>query len=228
MEVFVNSSINPVFDSTGVSAKPLHRWLLGLIMVAVILLGWKYPVLGFAVPAAMLTGMAGGFFRGRYICGNVCPRGSFYDTLFSFFAGKRPVPLFFYSQWFRWGVMAALMSFMTWRLAQNPGEWQHWGRVFWSMCLITTAVGVPLGMVYRARTWCSFCPVGTFAAAVGRQKYQLEISADCRQCGACEKSCPMGLSIAEHKDAGNLPHHDCIKCSSCVTTCPRGALDWPQ
>ncbi len=220
--------VDPVAESFSSVDKPLHRWLLGLFMVTVILVGWKFPLLGFAVPAAMLTGMVGGFFRGRYVCGNVCPRGSFYDTLFSFFSGSRPVPAFMYTPFFRWGVMAVLMSFMTWRIAQNPGDWQHWGRVFWSMCLITTAVGVPLGMIYRARTWCSFCPVGTFASAVGGSKYQLAIASDCRQCGACEKQCPMGLSIAEHRDEGQLPHHDCIKCSSCATTCPRGALTWPE
>lgn len=219
---------DPISEVVKFSEKPLHRWLLGLFMVSVIALGWKFPLLGFAVPAAMMTGMAGGFFRGRYACGNICPRGSFYDTLFSFFAGKRPLPQFFYNPWFRWGVMAVLMTFMTWRLAQNPGDWRHWGTVFWSMCVITTAVGVPLGMIYRARTWCSFCPVGTFASAVGGSKYQLEIASDCRQCGTCEKQCPMGFSIAEHRDSGSLPHHDCIKCSSCVTSCPRGALAWPS
>lgn len=207
--------------------KPLYRWFLGLIMISVILLGWKYPLLGFAVPAAMITGMVGGFYRGRYVCGNICPRGSFYDTFFSFFAGSRPVPRFMYALRFRWVVMVVLMSFMAWRLAQNPADWHHWGRVFWSMCLITTAIGVPLGMLYRARSWCTFCPVGTFAAAVGGSKYQLEISPDCRQCGLCEKQCPMGLTIARHRDAGHLSHSDCLKCSSCAKSCPKGALTWP-
>ena len=208
-------------------AKPLYRWLLGLFMILVIAVGWHYPAMGFAVPVAMVTGMAGGLFRGRYACGNICPRGSFYDTLFSFVGGQRPVPALFLSATFRWGVMAVLMGFMTWRLAQNLGEWRHWGTVFWSMCLITTAVGIPLGMIYRSRSWCSFCPVGTVAAAVGGARYRLEISGDCRQCGVCESSCPMGLSIAEHRDGGSLPHHDCIKCSSCADTCPKGALSWP-
>jgi len=208
-------------------AKPLYRWLLGLFMILVIAVGWRYPVMGFAVPAAMLTGMAGGLFKGRYVCGNICPRGSFYDTIFSFVGGRRPVPALFLNAAFRWGIMAMLMGFMAWRLAQNPGDWHHWGTVFWSMCLITTAVGIPLGMIYRSRSWCSFCPVGTVAAAIGGGKYQLAIAHDCRQCGVCETACPMGLTIAEHRDGGALPHHDCIKCSSCADTCPKGALSWP-
>lgn len=208
-------------------SKPLYRWLLALFMLSVIAVGWKYPLLGFAVPIAMLTGMAGGLFRGRYVCGNLCPRGSFYDTVFTLIGGNRPIPALLQSAGFRWMTMAGLMSFMAWRIAQNPGEWQHWGTVFWSMCLITTAIGIPLGMVYRSRSWCSFCPVGTVAAATGGDKFQLKIAHDCRQCGACEKQCPMGFAIAEHRDAGALPHRDCIKCSSCVDSCPREALSWP-
>lgn len=208
-------------------AKPLYRWFLAAFMVAVILFAWRYPLLGFAVPLAMVTGMAGGLLRGRYVCGNICPRGSFYDTLFSYVGGSRPFPALFQSPIFRWGVMLLLMGFMTWRLAQNPDDWRHWGTVFWGMCLITTAVGIPLGMAYRSRSWCSFCPVGTMAATVGGNRYRLEIAHDCRQCGACEKQCPMGFSIAEHRDAGALPHRDCIKCSSCVEACPQDALGWP-
>lgn len=224
----MKSSSVIVSDAVRFPAKPLYRWLLALFMLTVIAVGWRYPVMGFAVPAAMLAGMAGGLFRGRYVCGNICPRGSFYDTVFSFFGGQRPVPPLFLNSTFRWGVMALLMSFMVWRIAQNPGDWQHWGVVFWSMCLVTTAVGIPLGMLYRSRSWCSFCPVGTVAAAVGGQYYQLQISPDCRQCKVCESSCPMGLSIAEHRDESVLPHRDCIKCSSCADSCPTGALSWPS
>ena len=210
-----------------VSEKPLYRWMLAFTMITVIALGWRYPVLGFIVPVAMVAGMGGGFFRGRYICGNFCPRGSFYDTVFSFFGGGRPIPQLFTIPAFRWSVMALLMGFMTWRLAQNPGDWRHWGTVFWSMCLITTAVGIPLGMIYRARSWCSFCPVGTFASTVGGDKQQLAIAHDCKQCGLCESACPMGFSIAEHRSEGVVPHRDCLKCSSCVDACKRGALAWP-
>ena len=215
-------------SAMSVPSRPLHRWFLALFMITVIAVGWRYPVAGFAVPLAMVIGMAGGLFRGRYVCGNICPRGSFYDTVFSFVGGSRPVPAFFTAPLFRWGVMVVLMSFMVWRISQNPGDWQHWGVVFWSMCLITTAVGIPLGMAYRSRSWCSFCPVGTVASAVGGHKYQLQISHECRQCGVCESACPMGFSIAEHRDGGTLPHHDCIKCSSCKDSCPRSALSWPH
>jgi len=202
------------------------KWLLALIMLAVVLLGWRYPMLGFVVPAAMLTGVVGGFFRGRYVCGNICPRGSFFDTYFSLLGTRRPVPDWMAGMPFRWLVLAALMGFMAWRLAQDPGNLEHWGSVFWSMCALTTALGVLLGLAYRPRTWCSFCPVGTLQNVSGGHKAPLQIAFECKSCRLCEKHCPMHLSIAAHREQGALPHRDCLKCSSCASACPAGALSW--
>ncbi len=209
-------------------AKELHRWLLAGVMLTTIAIGWKYPLLGYTVPAAMAIGMGGGLLRGRYVCGNICPRGSFYDTLFRYLGGTRPVPAIFSNMTFRWGVMAVLMSLMGLQIAQNPSDPLHWGRVFWLVCTVTTAVGVVLGSIYRARTWCTFCPVGTTANALGGNKDQLTIRHDCRSCGICETECPMDLPIVAHKSTGTLPHRDCLKCSSCVDACPTAALSFPS
>lgn len=207
---------------------PAYKWFLGLVMLAVVSLGWRYPLLGFVVPVAMLTGMIGGLFRGRYVCGNICPRGSFFDTYFRLLSPRRPVPGWMLGMPFRWLVLVGLMGFMVWRLAANPGSVEHWGLVFWSMCALTTAVGVVFGLFYRPRTWCSFCPVGTLQNLTGGDKMPLQISAACKGCAVCEKSCPMDLSIAVHSETGVLPHRDCLKCSSCAVACPTGALSWDK
>ena len=51
------------------------------IVVIVIAFGWQYPWLGYSVPVVMLMGMVGGFVRGRYVCGYLCPRGAFFDHI---------------------------------------------------------------------------------------------------------------------------------------------------
>jgi len=187
----------------------------------------KYPYLGFIVPAAMLAGIGGAFSKGRYVCGNICPRGSFYDTFFRFVAGRREVPKFMLSLKFRWGVVAVLMSFMVWQITLNPTNPMHWGHVFWNMCAVTTLVGVVFGLIFRARTWCTFCPVGTMAASIRGSRYQLEIADHCRGCKVCEKYCPLDLSIKDYK-GGSLSHPDCLKCSACIERCPVDALKFPD
>ncbi len=203
------------------------QWLLAPVVVITVGLGWKYPWLGFVVPVAMATGMVGGFIRGRYVCGNLCPRGGFLDRMLAPLGGRREIPAPVRNMSFRWVVFAALMGFMVWRLSQNPTSLEHWGLVFWSMCALTTGVAVIAGVLVQPRTWCAFCPVGTFAHAVGGHKHRLVIDKRCRQCGACEKACPMDLGIASHKDAGQLLERDCLKCAECTVSCPCGALSWP-
>lgn len=63
------------------SASPVPnwvRWFLAPLVITTIALGWWFPYIGFLVPVAMLSGMIGGVFKGRFVCGNLCPRGAFF------------------------------------------------------------------------------------------------------------------------------------------------------
>ena len=222
MSVAVSSSL--AFNTR---LQPLYKWLLAWIVIVVLALGWRFPALGFVVPVAMGLGMGGGFFRGRWVCGNLCPRGSLLDTWLGLLP-RRPMPDWLGRPVFRWGVLAVLIGFMVAQLAMDPGNWRHWGIVFWRMCLLTTTVALALAVTYAPRGWCGICPVGTVAGAVGEGKQPLLIASSCRVCGLCEKACPMQLEIATHRDAGKLPHRDCLKCSLCVKTCPAQMLDWQE
>lgn len=206
-----------------------YKWLLGLVMVTVIALGWKYPLLGFIVPLTMIAGIVGSLTRGRWVCGNACPRGSFLDTWLNLVSPRREIPAILRSQTVRWLALIALISLMVFRLAQNPASAAHWGFVFWQMCLLTTLVALGLGLRYASRSWCSICPVGTMASSIGGKKYPLQIHASCKECGICEQKCPMQLDIVRHKDAGKLRDKDCLKCSTCIGVCPGDkVLSWPD
>lgn len=205
-----------------------YKWPLGLVMVTVITLGWKYPLLGFVVPVAMGAGVLGSLMRGRWVCGNACPRGSFLDTWMSFLSANREIPTILKSQPLRWMTLIALMGLMIFRLSQDLGSMAHWGYVFWQMCLVTTILAVGLGLRYAPRSWCSFCPVGTMSSSIGGENYPLQIHSSCRTCGICEKSCPLQLAIARYKEDGILGEKDCLKCSTCITACPKDdVLSWP-
>jgi len=201
------------------------QWLLWPVVVIVVALGWKYPLLGFSVPVVMLMGIAGGIIKGRYVCGHLCPRGAFFDRIVSRVSRKKPIPALFRNRPLRWTLFLLLMAFMLYRISLHPEDLRHWGRVFWLMCTVTSAIGIVLGVAIHPRAWCSFCPMGTMQSALDRGNQQLRIeSSRCISCRACEKACPMNLSIVRFKEQGRLTDRDCLKCPECSAVCPKNAL----
>jgi ferredoxin-type protein NapH len=217
-----------VLNSLPFDRRTKLHWWYGASVLLVIALGWFNPYIGLFAPVVMATGVIGGIFRGRYVCGNLCPRGSFLDTWMSKVAGRREVPAWMRGQWFRGAVMAGLMGFLGWRIAGNAGSMSHWGHVFWQMCLLTTLAAVGLGLTFRARAWCAVCPMGSLQAVLGGGKYPLQIADNCRDCRVCEQVCPMALPITAYRMGAEVKHPDCIKCSRCESICSAAALSWPQ
>jgi ferredoxin-type protein NapH len=220
---------NAGYDAAHLSQRrKLLQSILAPITILVIALGWKYPILGFAVPVVMLTGICGAFINGRYVCGHLCPRGAFFDRIIAPISPKKHIPQALRHPVLRWTLVVVLMGFMIYRILQNPGSADHWGRVFWLMCVITTGAGVLLAIIHP-RTWCALCPIGTIQASIGGDKGQLLIdSVLCRECKICEKACPIDLSIAMHKDGGVVAEPDCLRCPECIKVCPAKALSWPK
>ncbi len=207
----------------------ITQWTLLPIMIVVVGLGWIYPLMGYVVPVVMVAGIVWSFYNGRYVCGNLCPRGSFFDRLMAPISGKKPIPEIFRNPWFRWSALVLLMGFMFYRMALNPTDLNHIGYVFWQMCAITSVIGVVFAIGINARTWCSFCPIGTLQMAIGGGRDQMLIDPEnCRGCRICEKACPMDLEIVSHKDSGHVNERDCLRCSKCIAVCPKDVLQWPS
>lgn len=207
----------------------LFQWLILPVVPLTIGLGWKYPLAGFAVPVTMLAGIIGGFLNGRYVCGHFCPRGGFLDRAMGPIAGWREIPAWMRNMRLRWILFAAMMGFMIARVLADPADVRHWGRVFWMMCTLTTAIAVVLALVWRPRAWCALCPIGTFQKAVGGRKGILAVNAKtCVACSRCERICPINLAIAGELAAGSPSRGDCLKCGECVAACPAGALGFTR
>lgn len=202
-----------------------HQWVLLPVVVFTIALGWKYPILGFSAPIVMVAGIIGGFINSRYVCGNLCPRGSFFDRILARFSRKISTPAFMKTLSFRIFIFVVLMGFMGSQILQKPYEWRHWGLVFWRMCVITTTIGIILGLVFHQRAWCIFCPIGTLQNIFGEKSHHLQIDSNlCKECRACERACIMHIPIVSYKQTGIVTDNDCVKCSECVFVCPANAL----
>lgn len=219
-----------------------YRKILWAIVLIVSIGGIKYPLLGLPMFPMFIVILAMGLMKGRYWCGNYCPRGSFWDYPVRKFSLYRRLPSFFRSMWFRGAIMLFFVWSMTMGFMKLAGNWNDWGlwqqmgMVGVGLCMKTTILGLVLGLFVNPRSWCTFCPMGTMQKMLYKtgQKLQLNKNTDvkvsvrhenlCHKCGKCERTCQMQLSPYTAFENHQFTHADCIKCGTCTINCPAGIL----
>ncbi|KZL92656.1 4Fe-4S binding protein [Clostridium magnum] len=201
-----------------------------ILLIAFVLIG--LIDLRFAVVAVvcMVAPIIVSVFRGRFWCGNLCPRGNFYDNVVSKFSRKRKVPKLLKSNYFRIALIIFMLSMFTLGVKQNWGNLYGIGMVFYRMIVVTTIIGIVLSLFYNERTWCNFCPIGSIAVFISKfrkNKKVLQVSSNCVSCKLCEKKCSLGIVPYEYK-GDLLSHPDCIQCGKCVVACPKKSIGYDK
>ncbi len=202
------------------------QWTLAPVVIITIIFGWKYYWLPFVVPVVMLINMLSiRLKKGRITCGNFCPRGAFFDRILGIFSRNNKIPSFLKNNNFRLAIFIFLFGFFTIQITSPPYTIEHLGHIFWLMCTVTTTIGIILGAFFSHRTWCAFCPVGTFISVAKSDQQPLTIDKNsCRSCKLCELVCPMNISITNNREQGIVSDHDCLKCKECIAICPTKSL----
>jgi ferredoxin-type protein NapH len=141
-------------------------WLLPLIVIG----GLSFPVLGYLVLGMMVVLLIMSFFKARFWCWNLCPRGAFLDIVLSKISRNKPLPGIFTKQWFRVLVLVLMMSFLVYRVIKTGGDLVLIGSVFVVMCIVTTIIAIVLGVITKHRAWCMICPMGYLQEKVAKLK----------------------------------------------------------
>lgn len=198
-------------------------WIL-LVYLAV---GLIYPIIGFLAIVCMLAPVIMASYKGRYWCGNYCPRGSFYDHVLAKASPKRQIPAIFHHTAFRLFMVVLIFLVFGVQMYNAWGDLAAMGGVFIRIILITTLVGIGLGFFYHQRSWCSFCPMGTLASWLSKKPKPMPLQVDnsCVNCKLCTTVCPSQLSPYTAKNViEGFTHSDCLKCSRCIEKCPKKAI----
>lgn len=205
--------------------------MLYLILLVYLVVAFFYPVVGLIALVCMIGPVTMSVFKGRYWCGHICPRGSYYDKLVGKVSRNKTIPDFLRGKFFRGFMLLLIFTMFGVQMYFAWGDRGAMGRVFWNIIFITTVVGTVFSIIYSPRTWCSFCPMGTLSAVVAPRRHKntfknIHISDGCIQCKLCAKNCPMQLKPYEAKGAKTgLLDGDCIKCEKCVQKCPKKVME---
>lgn len=149
---------------------PVKGYPLYWIIIAYIVVGWFFPVVGLIALVCMVGPVATSVWKGRYWCGNVCPRGNFFDRVLSRYSPHRPIPRFVRTVGFRTFMVCFIFAMFGIQMYFAWGDWNAMGRVFWNIIVATSVVAVVLAFVYAPRTWCSFCPMGCMTQLICKAK----------------------------------------------------------
>lgn len=208
---------------------PKKSYPLYWIIIIYLAVGIFYPIIGLLALICMIAPVSFAIRRGRWWCGNACPRGNLYDRVLSRYSPHRPIPAFVRTRGFRTFMVLLIFTVFGVQMYHAWGDWNAAGRVFWNIIFITTVVGVILSFIYAPRTWCSFCPMGTLSSWVTPQAGHLPdnyrrviVGEGCTtRCKLCSAVCPMQLKPYESKNTDEgLLHPDCLKCGRCAAGCP--------
>ena len=139
-------------------------WLLPFILIG----GVIWPVIGYLVLGMIVFFSVLSFFRKRYWCWYLCPRGAFLELVMPYFSLKIPAPKVFSRPWFKWTVFVVLIGYLLYLIIRSGGNIFVIGSAFVSMCILTTTFAVILGTATKPRSWCMICPMGTLQETIGK------------------------------------------------------------
>lgn len=142
-------------------------------------------------------------------CNRYCGRGQLFQLLGQRLklSGKRDIPAFIRSSWFRYGflifflVMFGNMLFSTYLVFAGSGNMKEVVKLLWtfrlpwhfayhgtifspwiaqfafgfySVMLTSTVLGMITMILYKPRSWCVYCPMGTMTQGICKIKHRNE------------------------------------------------------
>lgn len=137
------------------------RVLAIAFIAAVTIGGYFYPVIGLAVPGLMALAIVLNLRSRRLFCSSACPNGRALSIAMRPVSRDRRLPPLLAKP----GIRRALCGFMLFcvvnLLVRSGGGIAAVGRVFWGIYLLSIGISVAVGVAYKPRAWCAFCPMGT-------------------------------------------------------------------
>ena len=124
------------------------------------------------------------FGGNKFFCNHLCGRGQLFSKLGTDLKCSRckPTPRWMSSKWFRYAfllfflTMFGNMVFQTYLVAAGATagmvtDWvAQFSFGFYSLMLTSLLLGLIVMVLYKPRTWCAFCPMGTMTQGICKLK----------------------------------------------------------
>lgn len=140
-----------------------RAWTVASFVLVVVFAvgGFFFPLLGFGVLGLMTVALVMNFRSRRSFCAGTCPNGTFLAVAMKPISRNTKIPSALVNPHFRKLLCGVMMFCMIGLLVRGYPNFTSIGKVFWTIYAIALSVGVAIGLLYKPRAWCAFCPLGT-------------------------------------------------------------------
>ncbi len=137
------------------------KYISVAIVLALAVGGYFVPALGLGVIGLMAIALLTNISGSRSFCAGFCPNGRALSFTFKSVSSRKRLPKYFSTKEFRRMLCALMMFCVVSLLIRSNGSLAAIGRIFWAIYVASIGISAVAALLWKPRSWCSFCPMGT-------------------------------------------------------------------
>lgn len=144
-------------------------WSVMMLFITLSILDIRFGLFGFACIGAPLYHAARG--HGKVHCAKYCPRGSLLGRFLERISLGNSLPVAWRAQTVKHALVALMLTMFGFSLShalQAPQPLVAVGFATFRLMMVSLAVGVIMGVVFKPRSWCQVCPMGHATALISK------------------------------------------------------------
>lgn len=151
-------------------SKKSHMKWSWLIMVSFLILGvldFRFGILGFLCMGAPMYHAIRG--RGKIHCRSYCPRGSILGKWLPHISLNQAMPHFMTKKWFKYLLLVIMVGVFSYSLSHAAWDYNKIAFRVFRFMVMSLGVGIVTGILFKPRSWCVVCPMGTATGLIANQ-----------------------------------------------------------
>lgn len=139
-------------------------WILILLFFSLSVLDIRFGILGLlCMGVPIYLALRGG---GRVHCSKYCPRGSMLMVFLEKLSLNNNLPRYINNKHVKNLMLVWMIAMFAISLVVAGGDFIKTAMAIFRMMLMSTTVGVLMGVLFKPRSWCVICPMGTATSMI--------------------------------------------------------------